>query len=150
VTPGWRLSLTAILAVAGTVALRVHASANDDSRWVVLTVDSGYTVAVDTSRIERQFGNTYRIWYRTDHDRMRFYKEKAFDRETVQAILRCDGYGYRVVSTEMSVRRGKTVIRQTTDDGELGRQPWHRVEAGSPDAIVAHSACEIARHRSDN
>lgn len=140
-----RLLSTTALASAIAHGARRHAMANDESRWLVVTVDSGIKIAVDTTHIEREYGHTFRIWSRTDHYAMRYYDDKAFNRETVQAILRCDGYSFRIVSTEMAVRGGGTVVRQVTTDGELSRQPWRRVEPGSVEADAVRAVCLLAR-----
>jgi hypothetical protein len=91
--------------IATALAIAGRAIAGDlrdeRARWLVVDRDSGYTIAIDTSRIVREHGRTYEIWYRTDHASKRFYRGKAFTRETVHAILRCDGYSFRVISTTM-------------------------------------------------
>jgi len=106
--------------------------------------DSTYSISVDTSRIVAEPGRTYDIWYRTDHTVTRFYNDKAFTREVVHAVLRCDGYTFRVMSTAMSMGAGRAVLRQVTEPRDLVRQPWRRVEAGSTEADAAHATCEVA------
>lgn len=148
VTPAWKLVIMPLVGVSVFFALRAHSEADDATRWAVVARDSTYTIAIDTARIGQQpYRNTYQIWYRTDHSALRFYNEKAFDREIVQAILNCDGYSFRIVSTEMSIRGGRSVARQITASGELGRQQWRKVEPGSIEADAARAACELGDQR---
>jgi hypothetical protein len=147
VWPVWRLVLTPAVVVALVSAARWRSRRDDDSRWLIVASDSAYTIALDTTRISSEGQHSYRIWYRTDHSAKRFYREKAFDREVVQAILGCRDLRYRIVSSEMSVRGGLVVERQMLDEKEVAREQWHQVEAGSTDAIVAREACDIARSR---
>jgi hypothetical protein len=116
----------------------------DRARWLVVERDSGYTIALDTSRIVREYGRTYEIWYRTDHAAERFYRGKAFTRETVHAILRCDSYSFRVISTTMSIGSGRSVVHQAMDSRDLAREAWHSVEPASADEKAALATCELA------
>jgi hypothetical protein len=84
------------------------------------------------------------VWYRTDHATTRFYQEKAFTRELVHAILRCDGYSFRITSVAMSMGDARPVIRQFTEPLDLARQQWRRVEAGSTEADAARATCQVA------
>lgn len=104
-----------------------------------------YVVALDTSRVEHDIGPTFTVWYRTDHDGPRFYQEKAFDREVVEALVDCRSYRYRIESTEMSMRGGRTVAYQVSRGKDLARQEWRTVEPGSIDADVEKAACDVAR-----
>ena len=144
VPSAWRLLATAAIASAIALGARRYSMANDESRWLVVATDSGVRIAVDVAHIEHRAAHSILIWYRTDHDVMRYYKEKAFNREIVQALLQCDAYTFRIVSTEMSVRGGRTVMRQASSNGELSRQPWRRVEAGSAESDAARAACRLA------
>jgi hypothetical protein len=130
---------------AASVTTRVIVSDRDDTaHWLLVARDSTYSISIDTSRIVAKPGREYEIWYRTDHTVTRFYNDKAFTREVVHAILRCDGYTFRVMSTVMSIGSGHPVIRQITEPRDLQRQPWRRVEPGSTEADAAHATCEVA------
>ena len=129
---------------AAALYTTLSARPNDESRWMVVARDSNYTISLDTSRILALSGRTYEIWYRTDHAAMRYYKEKAFTRETVHAILRCERYSYRVASVAMSMGDGRAVTRQITEPSDLARQEWRRVEAGTTDADAARATCVVA------
>jgi hypothetical protein len=118
------------------------------ARWIVVGRDSGYTIALDTSRIVREYGRTYEIWYRTDHSSPRFYRGETFTRETVHAILQCNGYAFRVISTTMSSGGGPSVIHQEMDLRDLKREPWHSVEPGSEDEKAALATCQVADWKS--
>jgi len=130
---------------AASVTTRVIVTGHDDAtHWLMVARDSTYSISIDTSRIVAQPGRIYEIWYRTDHTVTRFYNDKAFTREVVHAILRCDGYTFRVMSTVMSMGSGRPVVRQFTEPRDLLRQPWRRVEPGSTEADAAHATCEVA------
>ncbi len=130
---------------AASVATRVIVTGRDAAAvWLLVARDSTYSISIDTSRIVAEAGRTYEIWYRTDHTVTRFYNDKAFTREVVHAILQCDGYRFRVMSTVMSMGSGRPVIRQFTEPRDLARQPWRRVEPGSTEADAAHATCEVA------
>jgi hypothetical protein len=136
---------TAMVLIGHAIAGDLRA---DRARWLVIEHDSGYTIALDTSRIVREYGRTYEIWYRTDHAAERFYRGKAFTRETVHAILRCDGYGFRVISTTMSNGSGRSVVHQVMDAKDLAREEWHSVEQGSADEKAAFATCQLADWKS--
>ncbi len=138
------------IAAALTLAWRAVAGdlRDERARWLVVDRDSGYTVAIDTSRIVRERGRTYEIWYRTDHTSKRFYRGKAFTRETVHAILRCDGYSFRVISTTMSLGSWRSVLHQEMDKRDLAREDWHSVEPGSADEKAALATCQLADWKS--
>jgi surface-adhesin protein E len=147
----WGVAIRAA-GVAAAVMFAAHAVSNelreDRARWLVVERDSEYTIALDTSRIVREYGRTYEIWYRTDHASKRFYRGKAFTRETVNAILGCDGYRFRVISTTMSMGSGRSVVHQAMDSRDLAREAWHSVEPGSADEKAALATCELADWKS--
>lgn len=155
-SPGWvpayrrRLPLRRRLArSAGLLALVVAGAwlatrGNDTHRWLIVARDSNYTIAIDTAHLRRYAGRDYEIWYRTDHAAMRYYNQKAFNRELVHAILSCRSYAFRVDRSVMSVGDGRPVAVQTTDARDLSRQPWHRIEPGSTEADAAHATCVVA------
>ncbi|HEY7395586.1 MAG TPA: hypothetical protein VH559_12115 [Gemmatimonadaceae bacterium] len=89
-------------------------------------------------------GGVYVVWSRTDHAVHRFYHGKRFNREIVQSLLQCERLSFKVARVDMALD-GRAVARQRTDDGELGRQVWRRVEAGTTDAIAAQATCDLAR-----
>lgn len=130
---------------AASVTTRVILTEHDDTAaWLLVARDSTYSISLDTARIVAKPGREYEIWYRTDHTVTRYYNDKAFTREVVHAILRCDGYTFRVMSTAMSMGSERPVIRQITEPRDLVRQPWRRVEPGSTEADAAHATCEVA------
>jgi len=136
---------TLAVVAAASVTTRVIVTGHDDAaRWLMVAKDSTYSISIDTSRIVADPGRIYEIWYRTDHTVTRFYNDKAFTREVVHAILRCDGYTFRVMSTVMSMGSASPVVRQVTEPRDLVRQPWRRVEPGSTEADAAHATCEVA------
>jgi hypothetical protein len=140
------------IAIALAVAGRAIAGdlRDERARWLVVDRDSvgGYTIAIDTSRIVREYGRTYEIWYRTDHASKRFYRGKAFTRETVHAILRCDGYSFRVISTTMSLGSWRSVLHQAMDKRDLEREDWRSVEPASADEKAALATCQLADWKS--
>jgi hypothetical protein len=135
-------------ACAGVAAAaRTLASPRENlDAWVRVAGDSTYVIAVDTTRITRGYGRLYGVWSRTDHAETRFYNGMRFNREIVQSLLQCEGFAFRVASVDMSLD-GRVVARQRTNAGELGRQEWRRVEAGTTEAIAAQATCELARQR---
>jgi hypothetical protein len=144
---GVRLGIQAggILAAIAFAGHAIASGVRDSrARWVVVERDSGYTIALDTSRIVRERGRTYEIWYRTDHASPRFYRGEAFTRETVHAILQCNGYAFRVISTTMSTGAGRSVVHQEMDARDLQREAWHPVEPGSEDEKAALATCQVA------
>jgi len=141
-----RRGIAALTVVAAaSVATRVVITSQDEAtHWVVVARDSTFSISLDTSRIIARPGRIYQIWYRTDHTVTRFYRDEPFNRELVHAVLRCDGYTFRVMSTAMSMGSRHPVIRQVTDDRELVRQQWRGVEPGSTEADAAHATCNLA------
>jgi hypothetical protein len=135
----------ALVVAAGVVTWRVIVrTADDRDNWMNVARDSGYTVSIDTTHIMREYGRTYEVWYRTDHAMTRFYKQKAFTREMVHAILRCDNYSFRVMSSAMSMGSRYPVVQQATEPKDLADQPWRPVEAGSTEADAARGACIVS------
>jgi hypothetical protein len=136
-----------ILGAVAAVSLGVRAAGvfgDHPSHWIVVARDSSYIISLDTTRIVSPFGHAYEVWYRTDHTRTRFYNEKAFTRETVHALLRCNSYQYVIMSAEMSIGSGRPVVRQTTEPRDVRRQPWRDVEAGSAEADAAGMTCHLS------
>lgn len=134
----------AVIAAASVTTRVIIAGHDEADHWVVVAQDSNASISLDTSRIVAENGRTYEIWYRTDHAVTRLYKDKPFNREVVHAVLRCDDYAFRVMSTAMSVGARSPFVTQFTDSGDLARQPWRRVEPGSIEADAAHATCEVA------
>jgi hypothetical protein len=120
----------------------------EHARWLVVERDSGYTIALDTSRIVREYGRTYDIWYRTDYASPRYYRGMAFNRETVHAILRCGGFTFRVVSTTMSKGAGRSLLHQEMGPRDLQGEEWHSVEPGGPDEKAAVATCQVGDWKS--
>jgi hypothetical protein len=136
---------TASVLTAGALTWLAVANARDEqANWIVVARDSTYSISIDTTRILVERGRTYEVWYRTDHAVTRFYKEKAFTRETVHAILRCNNYTFRVISTAMSMGSRRPVAQQVTDARDLARESWRKVEPGSTEADAARATCEVA------
>jgi hypothetical protein len=143
--PSSKLAVRVGIVAAVVVTARAVATSDDGpTRWLVVARDSSYTISIDTAHIVALPGRVYEIWYRTDHSTTRYYKENAFTRETVRAILRCDGYSFRVASVAMSMGAGRPVARQITEPRDLARQAWRRVEAGSTEADAARATCVVA------
>jgi hypothetical protein len=133
-----------VVAAVAVTGRSIATAGNDEAHWIVVARDSGYTISIDTTRIISESGHTYEVWYRTDHAVTRFYKEKAFTRETVHAILRCDSYKFRIMSTAMSMGSKRPVTTQIMEGRDLERQSWRRVEAGSTEADAARATCVVA------
>jgi hypothetical protein len=123
--------------------LGIAPSRERQSNWVRVARDSSYDIAIDTSRVLQHYGRVYTIWYRTDHGLTHLYKDKEFNREIVQSVLRCDGLSFKVASVDMAMN-GRVVSSQRTSSGELGNQPWRRVEPGTTEAFAAKAACDVA------
>src|SRR5688572_17409882 len=119
----------AVVTAAVLATSAIASGGADPAHWMLVARDSSYVISIDTSRIVATPGRTYEVWYRTDHATTRFYREKAFTRELVHAVLRCDGYSFRVMSVAMSIGDSRAVIRQITEPRDLARQQWRRVEA---------------------
>jgi hypothetical protein len=66
----------------------------------------------------------------------------------VHAILRCDGYSFRVISTTMSLGSWRSVLHQAMDKGDIEREDWHSVEPGSTDEKAALATCQLADWKS--
>ena len=139
-----RLSTVVVVGAAGIATRALMVDGDDPMHWMLVARDSSYSIALDTSRIVATPGRTYEVWYRTDHSTLRFYNEHAFTREIVHAVLRCDGYTFRVMSAVMSIGGGRPVVRQVTEPRALGREAWRRVEPGSTEADAARATCEVA------
>ena len=131
-------------AAAGLAARMMVPSNESGGSWVVVATDSTYTISIDTARIRYRPGGVYVVWSRTDHAVARFYHGKRFNREIVESLLQCDRLSFKVARVDMALD-GRHVTRQRTDDGELGRQVWRPVEAGTTDAIAAQATCDLAR-----
>lgn len=136
-----------LLAAITVAAWRTLIPADNDAHWMLIARDSSYAISLDTTRIDRVFDRGYDIWYRTDHVATRFYKEKAFNRETVKAEIACRSLTFKVVSTTLSMRDAGTVTRQVNTNDEVRRQTWHRVEPGSTEADAARATCIVADSR---
>lgn len=139
-----RALIICALGAAGLAARVIVPPSSDRGGWVVVAQDSTYTISIDTARIGRRTGGVYVVWSRTDQAVPRFYHGKRFNREIVQSLLQCEGLSFKVARVDMALD-GRHVARQRTDDGELGRQIWRRVEAGTTDSIAAQATCDFAR-----
>jgi hypothetical protein len=139
-----RVLILCACAGAGLAARMIAPPDEAGGSWVVVAKDSTYTISIDTARIRYRPGGVYVVWSRTDHAVHRFYHGKRFNREIVQSLLQCERLSFKVARVDMALD-GRAVARQRTDDGELGRQVWRRVEAGTTDAIAAQATCDLAR-----
>ena len=141
------LALLAI-AVASAVAARWTFTGIVDppGNWMQVARDSSYDIAIDTSRIKRRNG-AWEIWYRTDHATTHLYKDKAFNREIVESLLRCGNLSFRIARVDMSLRPRAVVAQQLAGPGELGQQPWRSVERGTIEAAAAQAACDFVDRR---
>ena len=142
-----RAWIAPVLAAAAVVGWRAFGSAERPANWMLIARDSSYSISLDTTRIGRAFDRGYDVWFRTDHSALRFYKEKAFNREIVHTILACHDLAFRVVSTEMSVGSSRPVARQSNTAGEVAHEAWHPVTAGSTEADAARATCIVADSR---
>ena len=143
-----RAWIAPLVAAAAAVAWRELAPPrNDDRSWMLIARDSSYSISLDTTRIARVYDRGYEVWYRTDHVATRYYREKAFDRETVKMLILCRDGRFKVISTTMSMRGERPVLRQLNSEKDVNSQPWHSVEAGSTDADAARATCVVADSR---
>ena len=129
------------------LAWRAFIPGDNDAHWMLIARDSSYAISLDTTRIDRVFDRGYDIWYRTDHVTTRFYKQKAFNRETVRAQIACRDLSFKVVISTLSMRGRGTVERQVNSRDDVQRQTWHRVEPGSTEADAARATCIVADSR---
>ena len=140
----------ALLAVAGASVIGARwtltAIADSYGYWVQVARDSSYDIAIDTSRIKRR-GEGWEIWYRTDHATTHLYKDKAFNREVVQSLLRCSNLSFRVARVDMSLRPRGVVAQQLAGPGELGQQPWRPVDRETIEGTAAKAACDFVDRR---
>src|SRR3954463_13497709 len=136
-----------LLAAAAVVGWRAFTPRDSDAHWMLIARDSSYSISLDTTRILRAFDRGYDVWYRTDHLALRFYKEKPFNRETVQALLSCYTFTFKVVSTAMSIGSARPVARQSNTRDEVAHETWHPTPAGSTEADAARATCIVADSR---
>jgi hypothetical protein len=138
-----------VLALFGALAVGYASrrASNGADRWVRVAHDSNYDIAIDTAQIGGDEWRGYRIVYRTDHATTHNHNGLPFNREVVEAVLSCHNLSFRVASVDMSLGDGAPVARQRTEPGELGNQPWRRVEPGTIEETAARAACDIARRR---
>ncbi|HEY4306035.1 MAG TPA: hypothetical protein VGM82_16305 [Gemmatimonadaceae bacterium] len=135
------------IAALAVLAWRRVAFTDNDSHWMVIARDSSYTISLDTTRVAQVFDRGYEVFYRTDHSILRYYKEKAFNRETVKTEIACRDLAFKVVNTKMSVGAARPVAEQQNTVVEVQRQPWHRVDAGSTEADAARATCIVAESK---
>lgn len=140
----WLAPTVAALAV---LAWRRAASTDNDSHWMLIARDSSYAISLDTTRIAQVFDRGYEVFYRTDHATLRYYKEKAFNRETVKTQLACRDLAFKVVNTTMSLGGSRTVAQQQNSAGDVQRETWHRVDPGSTEADAARATCIVAESK---
>jgi hypothetical protein len=151
--PHWKrgtLSLRLrLLLLAGCVAVGVGANrylltAHNSNGWMRIASDSLYVISIDPARVIERWGGIYDVWYLTDHAIPHMYKGASFNREIVESLLRCNTLSFKILRVDMSMRGGRTVSRQRTDDDDIRRQPWRSVEPGSTEADAARATCERA------
>lgn len=139
--------IVTIVAVGSALAWRSIVPRDAGSHWLLVARDSSYAISIDTTRIVRARDRVYDIWYRTDNAGTRYYKEKAFTRETVAVELFCTNFSFKVLQTAFSVGDGRPVARQANSTREIVTQPMHRVDPGSIDADAARATCIVADSR---
>lgn len=139
----WTLWVLPLAAAGAALAWRSRAS-DADSHWMLVASDSSYAIWLDTARIARVYNRLYEVWYRTDHRAPRYYRDKAFDRETVQIQIACRELQFKVVSTTLSMRGRRTVVHQENTPADVRRQAWHAVDPGTTDADAAGATCALA------
>jgi hypothetical protein len=142
-----RLWIAPLAAALVVVAARRVIFADSDSHWLVIARDSSYAISLDTTRIAQLYDRVYEIYYRTDHTQVRYYREKAFTRETVRTELACHDLAFKVVSTKMSIGGGRPVTEQHNSAADVRHETWHDVEAGSTEADAARATCIVADSR---
>ncbi len=144
--PKW-LALLAVAAVSVVGARWTFSGlADTPGHWVQVARDSSYDIAMDTSRIKRRDG-AWEIWYRTDHATTHLYRDKTFNREVVQSLLRCGNLSFRIARVDMSLRPRGVVAQQLAGPGELGQQPWRPVDRETIEGTVAKAACDFIDRR---
>jgi len=144
--PRWLALLGVVGASAVGARWTLTGIVDPPGHWVQVARDSSYAIAMDTSRIERR-GGAWEIWYRTDHATTHMYRDKTFNREVVQSLLRCGNLSFRSARVDMSLRPRGVVAQQLAGPGELGQQPWRPVERGTIEGTVAKAACDFVDRR---
>lgn len=115
-------------------------------RWVRVFTDSAFTVALDTSRIERTASGDYLVWFKTQWSRPhQSHSPRPFNRETIHTLLRCEPLEYKTIHVGVSLDAGPIVAEQAGTVADAAEIPWKAPKPGSADVDSFTAACAILR-----
>jgi hypothetical protein len=105
--------------------------------WLRVYTDTAFTVALDTSRVERIANNAFLVWFETRWARPHQTQAPGpFNRETIRTILRCRPVAYKTVHVSVSLDAGPVVAEQGGTVADAERQEW---KVPAPDSADEHS-----------
>ena len=142
----WSRSAIAALTVASCRATTAHDLAiplGDRPPWRTVLSDSGFRVALDTSRVEPgPEGGTY-LWLVSIHDAPRGPDSMRFDRGRIRLLVKCNPLAFKSVSQELALGAAPPVFRKDWPLSGPDSSAWNMPEAGATDDKFLRTACSI-------
>ncbi|HUQ84471.1 MAG TPA: hypothetical protein VM076_25175 [Gemmatimonadaceae bacterium] len=142
---------TTAFAQAGKAPLAPAVPRAFTAPWQKVFADTELSIGVDTSRVERVDGSTYRVWLQTRWATPRSGSRKEtpspFNRELIRTYLRCGSTAYKVVSTVVSLNDAPAIDSVVVNDRAAWAGTWNVAKPQSADAGAGEGACAILRAR---
>jgi hypothetical protein len=112
--------------------------------WMRVFTDTAFTVAVDTSRVERRPDGAYLLHFQTRW--VRPHQTQApmpFNREEISTILRCVPLSYKTVHVGVYLDDGPLVAEQGGAVANAESAPWKTPVPGTADERSFMAACSV-------
>ncbi len=113
----------------------------DRPPWQTLLSDSGFRIAMDTSRVEQAEEGTWLIWFVTTHARAQGPDSLRFDRGRIRLRVRCDPLAFKSVSQELALGGARPVFHQQWPQSGPDAVAWRTPDAGATDDRFLRAAC---------
>ena len=118
--------------------------------WITVFTDSGFRIALDTSRIKRADAKSYLLWMQTRWLTPRRGSTKRtpspFNREFIHTFLQCEPLAYKVARTVVSLDDGPPIDSLGGGVDTARRASWRPASRGSADARAGAEACRLLTH----
>jgi len=85
--------------------------------------------------------DAFAVWYRTDRLEMQFEDDRAWNREIIRSLLRCDPVQFKTVRVTVFLDEGPAVAQEGGSMAEAAAIEWREAIPGSIDAASMEAAC---------
>ena len=119
----------------------------DRAPWQRILADSAFSIAMDTSHLQRGPENDWIVWYITTHTRPQGPDSMRFDRGRISLLVRFDPPASRSRSEDLARGASRPVFHQQWQLSGANAVQWRTPQPGTTDAEMLRATCALLTTR---